>query len=119
MSHHLTTVGHVDQEMQDCITNCSDCHDICVAAVAHCLQMGVEHARPEHIRTLLDCAQACDASRDFMLRGSDLHHTYCGACAEACERCAASCEQMGDDDVMRECAETCRRCAESCRSMAG
>jgi hypothetical protein len=90
-----------------------------MATIVHCLSMGGEHAAPDHIRTLLDCAQACDASRDFMLRGSDLHHSYCGACAEACERCAESCERRaGDDDLMRECAETCRRCAESCRAMS-
>ena len=119
MSHHLTTVEHVDEAMHDCITNCSECHDTCLATVQHCLTKGGEHAAPDHIRTLLDCAQACDASRDFMLRGSDLHHTYCGACAKACERCAESCEEMADgDEVMRECAEVCRRCAESCRSMA-
>ena len=120
MSHHLSTVDHVDQAMHDCITNCSDCHDLCLATVQHCLKMGGEHASPEHIRTLLDCAQACDASRDFMLRGSDLHHAYCAACADACERCADDCERLGgDDEVMRACAEACRRCAESCRAMAG
>jgi hypothetical protein len=120
MSHHLNTVEHVDQSTHDCVTNCSECHDICTATVVHCLQVGGEHADVEHIRTLLDCAQACDASRDFMLRGSPLHHAYCAACADACERCAESCERIGgDDEVMRECAETCRRCAESCRAMAG
>lgn len=116
MSHHLSTFEHVDQAMHDCITSCSECHDICLATAQHCLGMGGEHASPEHIRTLLDCAQACD---DFMLRGSDLHHAYCEACAEACERCAQACEELGgDDEVMRQCAETCRRCAESCRAMA-
>ena len=119
MSHHLTSVEHIDQSMHDCITNCSECHDICMATVRHCLERGGEHASPQHITTLLDCAQACDTSRDCMLRGSDLHHTYCGACAVACERCAETCESMGDDDpVMQECAQTCRHCAESCRAMA-
>ena len=120
MSHHLTAVDHVDEAMHDCITNCSDCHDLCLATVQHCLQMGGEHAAAEHIRTLLDCAQACDASRDFMLRGSALHDAYCGACAQACERCADDCERLGGDDpVMQACAAACRRCAESCRAMAG
>lgn len=119
MSHHLSVFEHVDQAMHDCITTCSECHDICVAAVQHCLQVGGDHAGAEHIRALADCAQACDACRDFMLRASDLHRAYCGACAQACERCAESCEQFGDDEVMRECAQTCRRCADSCRAMAG
>ena len=120
MTHHLTSAPHIDEAMHECIDKCSDCHDICVATVVHCLSMGGEHADAEHIRTLLDCAQACDASRDFMLRASNLHHAYCGACAKACERCAEACERLaGDDELMHECAETCRRCAESCRAMAG
>ena len=117
---HLALVEHLDEEMQRCIANCSECHEICLATVVHCLNRGGEHASAEHIQTLLDCAQACSASRDFMLRGSPLHHSFCGACADACERCAEACERMGgDDDVMKACAEACRRCAESCRAMAG
>lgn len=119
MAHHLSGV-QVSSEISECIENCSDCHDVCMETIAHCLQLGGEHAAAEHIRTLLDCAQACDASRDFMLRGSELHAAMCGLCADACERCAESCEQLaGNDDVMRNCAEVCRRCAESCRRMSG
>ena len=120
MSHHLSAVDHIDQAMHDCITNCAECHDLCLATIQHCLQMGGEHASADHIRTLMDCAAACEASRDFMLRGSHLHHAYCGACAQACERCAQDCERLGaEDPVMQACAEACRRCAESCRAMAG
>lgn len=110
---------HLSPEMRQCIENCSDCHNACVETLVHCLERGGDHAGAAHIRALLDCAQACDASRDFMLRGSDLHGSVCGVCAEACERCAESCQALGgDDQVMRSCAEVCRRCAESCRAMA-
>lgn len=115
MSHHLEA-EHIPADMHECLDRCSDCHDVCVATVVHCLSEGGEHARPEHIRTLLDCAQACDTSRDFMLRGSPLHHKTCGVCADACEACAESCESF-DDETMRHCADVCRRCAESCRPM--
>lgn len=119
MTHHLKA-EHITDSMRECIENCSNCHDACVETLAHCISLGGEHAAPKHIRALLDCAQACDASRDFMLRGSELHAAMCGVCAEACERCADSCEAIGPhDDVMRSCAELCRRCADSCRSMAG
>lgn len=119
MAQHLSGM-HVSPDMTKCIENCSDCHDVCVETAAHCLQRGGEHAEAMHIGALLDCAQACDVSRDFMLRGSDLHPAMCGICADACERCADSCERLaGDDDVMRHCAERCRRCAASCREMAG
>ncbi|CAN5706634.1 four-helix bundle copper-binding protein [soil metagenome] len=113
MAHQLNT------EMRECIANCTECHTICVETANHCLQMGGEHADASHIRELLDCAQACAISADFMLRGSQLHAGTCGVCADACERCAESCELIGgNDELMQRCAEICRRCAESCRRMA-
>jgi hypothetical protein len=109
----------ISDDMRECIANCTECHAICVETIEHCLQMGGKHAEAHHIRTMIDCAQACQISADFMLRGSDLHPRTCGVCAEACERCAESCERLaGDDELMQRCAEVCRRCAASCREMA-
>jgi hypothetical protein len=109
----------MSQEMQRCIQECLNCHAICTTTVTHCLSMGREHASPQHITTLLDCAEICQTSANFMLRGSPLHARTCGVCAEACERCAVECEQMaGGDQQMLDCAAACRRCAESCRQMA-
>ena len=117
MSH---TMGHsMNESMKQCIENCTECHNICVATLAHCLGMGGKHVEAAHLKALLDCADTCRASADFMLRGSELHANVCGVCAEACERCAKSCEQFGDDAEMKACAASCRRCAESCRQMAG
>ncbi len=113
MTHQMST------EMRDCISNCTECHNICVETASHCLKMGGEHAEASHIRKLLDCAQACATSADFMLRGSALHARTCGVCAEACERCAESCERLANgDEHMLRCAEICRQCAASCRAMA-
>jgi hypothetical protein len=118
MAHHLAA-ERLSEEMHECIDNCSDCHDVCIETLTHCLDRGGDHAAPRHIRALLECAQACDASRDFMLRGSELHAAVCGVCADACERCAESCESIDPEDaVMRNCAEMCRRCADTCRAMA-
>lgn len=94
-----------------------DCHTVCLETVTHCLSMGGEHARPEHVTLLLDCAEICQTAANFMTRDSELHAVVCGACAQVCERCAQSCEQLGGDE-MRRCADACRRCAESCRAMA-
>ncbi len=105
--------------MQQCIDECLNCHSICLETVAHCLQQGGKHAEARHIRLLLDCAEICQTSANFMLRGSDLHTRTCAVCAEVCERCAESCDQFGNDTRMQACAEACRRCAESCRQMAG
>lgn len=107
------------QEMERCIDNCQECHEVCLRMVSHCLQKGGRHAEPSHIRLLLDCAEICETSANFMIRGSDLHNYTCAACSEACERCAEDCERLGDDAEMRRCAEVCRRCADSCRRMAG
>jgi hypothetical protein len=104
--------------MQQCIDECLSCHRVCVETTQHCLQMGGRHAEASHIRLMLDCAEICQTSANFMLRGSDLHAHTCGVCAEVCQRCAEDCERFGDDQMMMQCAQACRRCAESCRQMA-
>ena len=110
---------HVDIDMQQCISNCLDCHAVCVTTISHCLQMGGKHAEPEHIGILQDCAQICATSADFMLRGSQFHQRTCGVCAVICVVCADDCEQVDANDAqMRACVEACRRCADSCRQMA-
>lgn len=108
----------VSDEMRRCIEICMACHSACEDLVKHCLEMGHEHAAPEHIRLLTDCAQICQTSADFMLRDSDQHMLICGVCAEICEACADDCDRFQDDQKMQQCAEVCRRCAESCRKMA-
>ncbi len=117
MTHHLT-LNQVNSEMQQCIQNCSDCHSICLNTVFYCLQKGGMHSELPHIRLMLDCAEICQTSANFMLRGSNLHARTCGTCAEVCEQCATDCDRMGDDAQMKACADICRRCAESCRQMA-
>ena len=118
MSHTIQE-GAPSVEMQRCIDECLRCHSVCTTTVTHCLQQGGKHTTPEHVTLLLDCAQICATSADYMLRGSHLHTRTCETCAEVCRACAESCERMSNDEVMRRCAEECRRCAESCERMAG
>ncbi len=110
---------NVVKDLQSCIALCGECHEVCLQTVTHCLDKGGRHAEAGHIRLLLDCAEICATSANFMLRGSDLHAATCGACAEVCDRCAEDCRRFGDDEVMRHCAELCVRCAELCHEMAG
>jgi len=107
----------MSEEMQRCIDECTSCHAMCVETVARCLEMGGAHAEAAHIWLLLDCAQICATSADYMLRGSELHGLTCATCAEVCERCARDCDRF-DDEFMKRCAEACRRCADACREMA-
>jgi hypothetical protein len=120
MPHKQAHAAHngVNQAMAQCIQNCLNGHSACLGLVAHCLQLGGEHTQADHIRLLLDCAEICQTSANFMLRGSDLNGRTCSVCAEICERCAQDCERFGDDKEMLGCAQACRTCAESCRQMA-
>ena len=113
-----TAGASMSQEMQQCIAECENCHRVCVETVTYCLQQGGSHAEAAHIGVLLDCAQICETSAGFMLRGSALHGRICAVCAEVCDSCAQSCAQFGDDAQMKACADACRRCADSCRRMA-
>lgn len=107
----------VNRDMQQCIETCEECHRTCLQmAMNYCLEAGGKHVEPEHFRLMMNCAEFCQTTANFMAGNSSLHKRICEACAEVCEACAKSCEQVGDMD---ECVQICRRCAESCRRMAG
>lgn len=116
MTHH--TAQHRSKGMNDCIQNCTDCHAVCIEAIAHCLSMGGKHAEEEHISLLQTCADICRTSADAMLRGSHVHGFICGACSAVCSACADACAAMADDAEMVRCAEACRQCARSCEEMS-
>jgi hypothetical protein len=84
----------------------------------YCLEQGGAHADAEHIRLMLDCAEICQTSANFMLRGSDLHPLTCEVCAEICAECADDCDGFDGDARMQNCAKVCRRCSETCQTMA-
>ena len=113
------TIAGVSPAMQECIDQCLRCYATCDATVTHCLEMGGKHVERAHLTLMLDCAQLCQTSAQFMLHGSAFHSRTCGLCAEVCRACAESCEAVDPrDDVMRQCADECRRCADSCARMA-
>lgn len=117
MAHQSTQAP--SREMQQCIEECLRCHGVCLQTVSHCLELGDRHADPAHIGVLLDCAEICQTSANFMLRSSDRHQVICGVCAQICRACAEDCERMaGDDRILQQCAEACRRCQQSCERMA-
>ena len=121
MSGEATTMDghHMSEEMRRCIQLCQDCHATCIKMIGHCLKLGGRHAAPDHIRLLMDCAQICTTTGDYMARESLFHDRTCGLCSEICRLCADSCEQVGgNDQLLKQCAELCRRCAGSCERMA-
>jgi Domain of Unknown Function (DUF326) len=106
-------------DLEQCIENCTRCHRICLETTAiHFRGEGGGSERESLIRLLLDCAEICQTSANFMIRGSELHGHTCAACAAVCERCAEECDKVGEDPHMAACAEICRACAQTCREMA-
>lgn len=107
---------HMSAEMQQCIDNCTNCHQTCLQmAMNHCLEMGGKHTEPDHFKLMMACAEICQTSANFMLIGTPHHKHVCAECAEICEECASDCERIGD---MEKCVEACRKCAGTCRQMA-
>ena len=112
--------GQQNDAMQQCITDCQSCAAACLETMQHCLAMGGEHSAAPHITLLADCADVCQTSANFMLRGSALHAETCRACAVVCHACEESCRSTdADDETMLACADACRQCAASCERMAG
>lgn len=105
----------IEHSMSECITTCTDCHRVCLETITHCLTRGGEHAEAAHIQLLMDCAEACQACANSMIRGPEQNGYFCELCAKICTVCAEACEETG----AKACAEACRKCAESCGVMAG
>jgi hypothetical protein len=119
--HSMTSPVHlhgVSSDIQHCIQTCLDCHNSCLNTVTYCLQQGQHHSDVAHITLMMDCAEICQTSANFMLRNSALHMRTCSICAEVCDICAMDCQRFADDMQMQSCADICRRCAQTCRNMA-
>ena len=115
--------GHddgIDHDMlQHCIEECLNCHATCTATAQYCLSEGGPLADADHVGLLLDCAEICQTSANFMLRGSPYHPITCLACAELCRACEESCRTIaGEDEQLGLCADACAECAQHCERMA-
>jgi hypothetical protein len=103
------------EQVERCISECMACHVVCLrTATQPGLELGGKHTEARHFRLMLDCAQICQTTADFLLRGSAVCDIVCGTCALVCEACARSCDETGD---LEECLWAARCCAESCRSL--
>ncbi len=110
-------MSQITPAMQGCIEACLRCYQSCLGtASSHCLQLGGEHARPEHIQLMLACAETCRAAAHVMIIGSRHHKRLCAECAEICADCGRECERLGQ---MQECVGACHACVVSCAEMAG
>lgn len=115
---HEHAHDHEHDELQECIEECLNCYAGCTITAQHCLASGGKLAEVNLVGVLLDCAELCNVSANFMLRGSPYHAITCAACAEICRECAEGCRTVEDDEQLAHCAEMCDQCAESCERMA-
>ncbi len=98
-----------------CQTTCSSCLKTCEDALKYCEKTGGKHASKEHIAALKDCIALCKASADLGSRNSKLVEKLRAVCADACTKCAKSCEAL-NDPKLKDCVTACNDCAKSCVS---
>ena len=115
---YMTKFQHMPREIQQCIENCSECHQLCLATVYHCMELGGNSALPGQITLLLDCAESCQTNANFLLRNSELQGLTAALCADSCTRCAQACERLANGDrQLLDCAKICRCAATTCDRM--
>jgi hypothetical protein len=113
--------GHDEQahdDMQECIEECLNCHAVCTMTLQHCIASGGDRTEVNLIGILLDCAELCQTSANYMLRGSPYHVITCAAAAELCRACEEACRAVSGDEQLAHCADVCAACAEVCDRMA-
>jgi hypothetical protein len=100
---------------QSCMDSCTQCHQTLMhTAMQYCLPAGGSHLEAEHFRLMLNCAEMCQTTANFQLSDSQFCKQLALLNAQICEKCAVSCEQIGD---MEDCVQACRQCAECCRRL--
>jgi hypothetical protein len=115
-SHQKPRMNQLSQQTRAAIEALSHCHQMCQSmAMTHCQELGGDHARPQHLRLMLDCAGFCAFTADALGRKSQFQIRLTALCADVCETCAADCSALGD---MEECVEACGECARLCREIS-
>ncbi len=117
-----TGAGHKEHDpmMAACAKACSDCQRACDMCSTHCSHL-LAAGKKEHalmLATCQDCADTCVAAAQIVARGGPFAGLICGACADACSRCAKECEKFPNDAQIKMCAAECRKCEKACREMA-
>lgn len=106
--------GATVQAMEGHLEVLQRCAQTCSETLSYCLEQGGDHAEADHVLALVDCAEVCNFTANFVARDSELTASLLEACADACKRCEESCEEFGDDETMENCANACRECYDAC-----
>jgi hypothetical protein len=98
-----------------CKTTCSSCLKTCEDTLKYCEEQGGKHVAKEHIAALKDCIALCKACTELGSRDSKLLSKLRAVCADACTKCAKSCEAL-NDPKMKDCVKACNECAQTCKT---
>jgi hypothetical protein len=102
--------------VQACIDSCLRGQRECIMTLTYLRDMGGAHIDPVRIRSLLDCADVCQAAATFLMRGSHRHIEMCAVAARISRDCADACDGTNDQQL-RKCVEACRTCEATCREL--
>ncbi len=103
--------------MREGLKACTRCSRVAKETLTFALFHGAEHAEADHLRRLMDCAEICQTTADFLLRASPQHGAICRACIEVCKACAEDARAIGTPELQRL-ADHCGRCAAACDTLA-
>lgn len=109
--------SNLSPEMEWAIQACLQCKDVLEDTLLYCLQEGGKHSAVALITLMLDCAEICQITVNFIRRNSALQGAVSLVCEQVANRCAEACAIFTDDERLRQCAQACRTCAEACRNV--
>jgi hypothetical protein len=94
--------------------DCGQCSKVCDTTAKSAAKKGATYAAA--VTLMKDCSKICKLSDD--MHGSQFEAKVAELCADACNKCAASCEELKDNSL-QNCIEECRKCETSCKKVAG
>lgn len=89
------------------------CHVAAMDALRVSLSSGWDPDARDRVTMLLDTADICRTTGDFLQRGSVHVPDVCRTCAIVCGECRDECERLGAEELSA-CAEACDRCVRAC-----
>lgn len=123
MIHTHPASGDIDTAaLVECIEACYECAQTCTTCADACLSESGDMDLTHCIRTDLDCADICEATRRVLSRRTQpswqLLRAQIEACAAACRTCGDVCRNHADEhEHCRICEAACRKCEETCNRL--
>lgn len=111
-----TSSAHTQQEQNtELIRSLINCALACEACQSACLQENDVTMMTRCIELDRDCADICMLGSRFLQRDAEIAPQYIALCEEICRLCADECRKH-EAEHCRACAEACDRCAQACHT---